>query len=86
MQENVQCEQPWPLDVLEGNVDLQDSPGTTEDLKSGAAYKGNLRGMTPNDHQMTPHTWAAPPGDQGLNLDLVWGKGGAVLGIKGLTR
>ena len=46
MQENVQCEQPWLLDVLKGNVDLQAPQELQKILQSGAAYKGNLRGMT----------------------------------------
>ena len=44
MQENVQCKQPWLLDVLEGNEDLQDSAGTTEDITIWGRLKGKSEG------------------------------------------
>ena len=50
MQENVQCEQPWQLDVLEGDVDLQDSTGTTEDITIWGCLQGKSEG---DDRQMT---------------------------------
>ena len=44
MQENVQCKQPWLLDVLEGNEDLQDSAGTTEVITIWGHLKGKSEG------------------------------------------
>ena len=57
MQENVQCEQPWLLDVLEGNEDLQDSAGTTEVI----TIWGHLKGKSEGDdrpHMGHPSWWS----------------------------